>query len=95
MKERVETNETEEFVKCYFNNAVFYVSNQVFSEVLLKAPHHSNKNYVRYKEGAELYGMSERKFVELAKNADAIRRIDKMVLVSTEAINKYIEFNNQ
>ena len=88
-------NEGEELVKCVFNNTVFYVSNKVFSEVLLKSSQKTQKKYVRYKEGAEIYGISERKFVDLAKNADAIRRIDKIVLVSTEAIDKYIEFNKQ
>ena len=55
----------------------------------------SNKKYVRYKEGAELYSMSERKFTELANNADAVMHVDKIALVNIERLDQFIEFNNR
>ena len=50
-----------------------------------------NRKYVRYSEGAKLYGMCERKFVDFAKDANAIYKIDRLVLVNTELIDKYLE----
>lgn len=39
------------------------------------------KRLVRYKEGAEMYSMGMNKFQALAKDAGAILKIDRMVLV--------------
>ncbi len=47
--------------------------------------------YVRYATGAELYGMCQKTFEELAKKANARHKVGKIVLVSTELIDKYLE----
>lgn len=47
--------------------------------------------FVRYKEGAELYGMCEKKFIRLAKDAKAVYKVDRLVLVNTELIEEYLE----
>ena len=39
------------------------------------------KRYVRYKEGAELYSIGLTKFQQLAKEAGAVIKVDKLVLV--------------
>lgn len=39
------------------------------------------KKFVRYSEGAELYSMGLHSFQELAKDAGAVYRIKRMVLV--------------
>lgn len=49
------------------------------------------KKYVRYKEGCKLYSMSQSKFERIAKDAGAIRKMDKMVLVNCKALDEYIE----
>lgn len=49
------------------------------------------KRFVRYKEGAELYSMSQSKFEELAKEAKAVHKVGKMVLVSCALFEKYLE----
>ncbi len=41
----------------------------------------NRKRFVRYKEGAQLYSMSQSKFERLAKEAGATYKIDKLVLV--------------
>lgn len=46
------------------------------------------KKFVRYAEGAEIYGMSLRKFQDFAKEAGAIHKVGKMVLVSCDIIDK-------
>lgn len=84
----------DNLVKCIFNNMIFYVPSDVFSMVLLRTQRYSTKKYVRYKEGAELYSMGERKFTELANSADAVIHVDKIALVELEKVEKYIRVNN-
>lgn len=49
------------------------------------------KKFVRYKEGADMYGMSLRKFQDVAKDAEALYKVGKMVLVKVEVIDRYLE----
>ena len=51
----------------------------------------SKKKFVRYKEGAELYSICQSKFKKLAKEAKAIYKIDKVVLVNTDIFEAYLE----
>lgn len=50
-----------------------------------------NKKFVRYKEGAELYSMCQSKFEQMAKEAKAIYKVDKVVLVNCEIFEAYLE----
>lgn len=49
------------------------------------------KKFVRYKEGAEMYSMGLTKFQELAKQANAIYKVDKLVLVNCDIFERYLE----
>ena len=49
------------------------------------------KKFVRYQEGAEKYSMGLTKFTELAKEAKAVYKIDKVTLVNCEIFEKYLE----
>jgi hypothetical protein len=49
------------------------------------------KRFVRYKEGAEMYSMCQTKFEKMAKDARAIYKCDKLVLVNTEIFERYLE----
>lgn len=49
------------------------------------------KRLVRYKEGATMYSMGLNKFQVLAKDAGAILKIDRMVLVDLDVFDQYIE----
>ena len=51
----------------------------------------TDKKYVRYKEGAERYSMGLHTFQELAKEANAIYRVRKIVLVNTEIFEDFLE----
>ena len=42
----------------------------------------SEKRFVRYKDGAQLYSMSQSIFERLAKDAHATYKVGKMVLVN-------------
>ncbi|MBQ6089037.1 MAG: hypothetical protein IJK95_05725 [Firmicutes bacterium] len=49
------------------------------------------KKFVRYEEGAKKYSMGLSKFQVLAKEAKAIYKVDKVVLVNCEIFEKYLE----
>ena len=49
-----------------------------------EAKKEKRKRLVRYKDGAEMYSMGLNKFQALAKDAGAILKIDRMVLVDLE-----------
>lgn len=49
------------------------------------------KKFVRYKEGAELYSMCQTKFEQLAREAKAIYKVDKLVLVNCDVFEEYLE----
>ena len=49
------------------------------------------KKFVRYEEGAVLYSMGLHSFQDLAKDAGAVYRVKRMVLVNTQLIDEYLE----
>ena len=51
----------------------------------------NNKRFVRYAEGAEMYSMGMTKFQELAKDANACYKINQLVLVNLDILDKYLE----
>lgn len=51
----------------------------------------TDKKYVRYKEGAARYSMGLHTFQELAKEANAIYHVKKIVLVNTKIFEDYLE----
>lgn len=55
--------------------------------ILTKIP----KRFVRYEEGAELYSISQGKFIQMAKAAGACYKIDKVVLVNCDIFEQYLE----
>ncbi len=50
-----------------------------------------NKRFVRYRDGSKLYSMSQSQFEKIAKEAKAVYKINKMVLVNIEILDKYLE----
>ena len=46
---------------------------------------------IERKEGAEMYSMGMNKFQTLAKDAGAILKIDRMVLVDLDIFDQYLE----
>ena len=49
------------------------------------------KKFVRYKEGAEIYSMCQSKFEKMAKEANAVYKLDKLVLVNCDIFEAYLE----
>ncbi len=49
------------------------------------------KKFVRYAEGAALYSLGLHTFQEVAKEANAVYRVKRCVLVNTEKVDTYLE----
>ena len=49
------------------------------------------KKFIRYAEGAQLYSLGVYIFQEIAKEANAVYRIKRCVLVNTEKVDEYLE----
>ena len=71
----------EDQVRCEFEGTVMYVPRKIFCMMVLRCQY-PDKKYIRYKEGAVMYSMSEREFYKLAHNAGAIHKVNKMVHVA-------------
>ena len=52
---------------------------------------YGRKKFVRYDEGAKIYSMGLHTFQDLAKEAGAIYRIKRVVLVNTDIIDENLE----
>lgn len=52
---------------------------------------YGRKKFVRYDEGAKIYSMGLHTFQDLAKEAGAVYRIKRVVLVNTDIIDEYLE----
>lgn len=51
----------------------------------------NKQKFVRYKEGAEIYSMCQSKFEKMAKEAKAVYKLDKLVLVNCDIFEAYLE----
>lgn len=49
------------------------------------------KRFVRYKEGAEMYSISQSLFERLAKGTGACYKIGRAVIVDCQEFEKYLE----
>ena len=81
----------EGMVECHYEGAVLYVPKKVFMEILLRT-RIDEKKFVRYKEGAQIYSMSEREFYNLAHDAKAVYKRNKMALVKVDVLDEYLEY---
>jgi len=81
----------EEQVRCEYKGTIIYVPRKLFSMMVLRcqAP---DKKFIRYKDGADLYSMSEREFYKLAHNAGAVHKVNKMSLVNVAKIDEFLEY---
>ena len=51
----------------------------------------NGKKFVKYDEGAAMFSMGIHSFMDLAKEAKAVYRIRRIVLVNTEIIEEHLE----
>jgi len=78
-------------VECFYDGTIIRIPEDLFFSSLT-GKSILTKKYVRYKDGAKMYGMSERSFYELVRDAEAIYKRNGMVLVNVEILDKFMEF---
>lgn len=49
------------------------------------------KRFVRYKQGSELYSMSQKKFERMAHEANAVYKLNQLCLVNLDIFDRYLE----
>lgn len=49
------------------------------------------KKYMRYSEAMEYYGISITKLKEIAREAKAVRKLDRLVLIDIEKLDAFID----
>ena len=49
------------------------------------------KKFVRYAEGAQFYSLGLHTFQEIAKEANAVYRVKRCILVNTDKVDEYLE----
>ncbi len=82
---------TENMVLCKYEDSVYEIPYKLFMQMAARTQDPKRK-YIRYKEGAYLYSMSEREFNNLAHEANAVVKRNMMALVDMEIIDKFMEF---
>lgn len=83
--------DAKRMVECHYNGAVIMVPLRIFLAMTMRTQY-DERRFVRYKEGAEIYGMSEREFNKLAHDAKAVYKRNKMALVKLDIIDRYLEY---
>ena len=77
-------------IKCEDGSKIYWIPRTTFARMVLEVNLPGTK-FVRYRTGADMYDMCERQFKQLAKDANAVYKINRMVLVNLEILDKYLE----
>ena len=80
-----------DLVECHYNGAIIEIPARIFFAVMARTQY-DNRRFVRYKEGAEMYAMSQREFYKLAHDAGAVYKRNKMALVKLDVLDEYMEY---
>ena len=90
----MEAVDESRMVRCCYNGTVTYIPVKLFQQMTARVGY-EDKKFVRYKDGAEMYSMSEREFNKLAHDAKAVYKRNKMVLVKVDILDEFMEFYKQ
>ena len=67
-----------------------YYNDQKRSDVMETA-RRLRRKYLRYQQAEIVYSLSHKKLMELASDAEAIYRLDGIVLINREIFDEYLE----
>ncbi len=81
----------EEMVECRYRGTVTYIPLKAFLRASFDAQL-DEKKFVRYKEGAHIYGMSEHSFMRCANTADCVYHANKIALVKVSEFDEYMKY---
>ena len=79
-------------IECHYKGIVMYITLKMFHSMAVRTQFDGRK-FIRYSEGAQVYGMCEREFIKLAQEAKAVYKRNRMVLVNLEILDEYITSN--
>lgn len=82
---------TDGMVACIYKGTVTYVPEKLFLRMTF-GMQFDEKKYIRYKEGAYIYGMSEHSFMRYALKADAVYHANKIALVKVSEFDEYMKY---
>ena len=85
-----EDDKDSDLVECKYKGTIIKIPKKQFVEMTFRMQL-GNKKFIRYKEGAIIYGMSQREFYKLAHDADAVYKRNSMALVNTEILDRFME----
>ena len=87
-----EPKDYDNVVECHYKGAVVYVPSKLFASMTMNVAYNPKK-YVRYSEGAKMYGMSLNSFKEFVKQSGALYHpTEKIVLINTRKLDDYLEY---
>ena len=90
MKEVKEKN--EDMVECHYKGAVIFVPAKLFVSMTMRMKF-DKKKFIRYKDGAAMYGMSMSSFKDLVRNSGALYHpSEKVALINVEKLDEYLEY---
>jgi hypothetical protein len=79
-----------DMIKCEDGSKIYWIPRSTFARMVLEVNLPGTK-FVRYRTGADMYDMCERQFKQLAKDANAVYKINRMVLVNLKILDDYLE----
>ena len=77
-------------VECCWNDSIFYIEPKIFFEAVFLQKRGTNP-YVRYRSGAELFGIGRTVFIKLAKDAEAVHKYNGTAFVDVEKVCRFID----
>ena len=90
----INVRQFDRYVRSLFGEEDSMKRKELNEPELCNEVNNGTRKYVRYREGAGIYSMGVKKFTELAKGADAVRKVGAVTLVSIDKLNAYIENNS-
>ena len=80
-----------ELVECHYKGAIINIPAPLFLSMAMGVPI-QEKKFVRYKDGAKMYGMCQSEFNKLVHDAGAVYKRNKMALVNLEVLDRFLEY---
>ena len=81
----------EDIVECYVLGTVVKIPANIFFPMAM-GTEIAPRKFLRYKDGAELYGISPNLFKEIAREADAVYKVGVMALVNRQKFEEYLSY---
>lgn len=89
--EKSEFGKEDKVVECLYQGTIVKIPVEIFFSEIFGPELVYEKKFLRYKDGAELYGISKNLFKEMAHEAGAVYKRNGMVLVKKDTFEEYLD----